>query len=277
MRHLGYLRDMIKENGGRILGELDHPEGRFEVSMKEASHMITDLWYDDKTKCVMGKLEVLDTPNGKILKELINAGYPLYVSSRAAGEVNEKTKEVEIAQIFTYDVVCTPGFREARLERVDENATMSNKTMVYLNEALSQAKKIKINDIEVPAEKINESAIAQYNNVKVSDVNTPLLENEEVEENEETLNDVKNFLPTMNTSSKPKQVNEEETEETEEDSEVVADDAKAEEETEEVISETEEATEEVAEETTEETTEVVETETEESTETDSEVAEEDAQ
>ena len=126
-----------------------------------------------------------------------------------------KTKEVEIAQIFTYDVVCTPGFREARLERVDENATMSNKTMVYLNEALSQAKKIKINDIEVPAEKINESAIAQYNNVKVSDVNTPLLENEEVEENEETLNDVKNFLPTMNTSSKPKQVNEEETEEDE--------------------------------------------------------------
>lgn len=216
LRHLGYLRDTIKENNGRLLGELDHPEeGRFDVQMKEASHMITDLWYDDKTKCVMGKLEVLDTPNGKILKELINAGYPLYVSSRAAGEVNEKTKEVEIAQIFTYDVVCTPGFREARLERVDENATMSNKTMVYLNEALSQAKKIKINDIEVPAEKINESAIAQYNNVKVSDVNTPLLENEEVEENEETLNDVKNFLPTMNTSSKPKQVNEEETEEDE--------------------------------------------------------------
>lgn len=214
LRHLGYLRDTIKENNGRLLGELDHPEeGRFDVQMKEASHMITDLWYDDKTKCVMGKLEVLDTPNGKILKELINAGYPLYVSSRAAGEVNEKTKEVEIAQIFTYDVVCTPGFREARLERVDENATMSNKTMVYLNEALSQAKKIKINDIEVPAEKINESAIAQYNNVTVSDVNTPLLENEEVEEKEETLNDVKKFLPTMNTSSKPVQVNEEDNEE----------------------------------------------------------------
>ena len=46
LRHLGYLRDMIKENGGRILGELDHPEGRFEVSMKEASHMITDVWYE---------------------------------------------------------------------------------------------------------------------------------------------------------------------------------------------------------------------------------------
>ena len=71
-----YLRDTIKENNGRLLGELDHPEeGRFDVQMKEASHMITDLWYDDKTKCVMGKLEVLDTPNGKILKELYYGGF----------------------------------------------------------------------------------------------------------------------------------------------------------------------------------------------------------
>ena len=105
LAHLGYLRDMIKENNGRILGELDHPEGRFEVSMKEASHMITDLWYDQNTHCVMGRLEVLDTPNGKTLKSLIEAGYPLYVSSRAAGDVDPKTKEVEIAQIFTYDFV----------------------------------------------------------------------------------------------------------------------------------------------------------------------------
>jgi hypothetical protein len=91
LRHLGYLRDMIKENNGRILGELDHPEGRFEVSMKEASHMITDLWYDQNTHCVMGRLEVLDTPNGKTLKSLIEAGFPLYVSSPADFE-KEKQK-----------------------------------------------------------------------------------------------------------------------------------------------------------------------------------------
>jgi hypothetical protein len=62
--HLGYLRQMIKDNGS-ILGELDHPEGRFDVSLKEASHKITDLWYDQKNHNVMGKLEILDTPNGK--------------------------------------------------------------------------------------------------------------------------------------------------------------------------------------------------------------------
>ena len=132
--HLGYLRQMIKDNGS-ILGELDHPEGRFDVSLKEASHKITDLWYDQKNHNVMGKLEILDTPNGKTAQELIDAGYPLFVSSRAAGDVNEKTHEVEIAQIFTYDIVCTPGFAEARLNRVNES--LSEKATSYLNESLS--------------------------------------------------------------------------------------------------------------------------------------------
>ena len=65
LAHLSYLRESIKENGC-ILGELDHPEGRFDVSLKEASHKITDLWYDQVNHNVMGKLEILDTPNGKI-------------------------------------------------------------------------------------------------------------------------------------------------------------------------------------------------------------------
>ena len=199
LRHLGYLRDMIKENNGRILGELDHPEGRFEVSMKEASHMITDLWYDQNTHCVMGRLEVLDTPNGKTLKSLIDAGFPLYVSSRAAGDVNSKTKEVEIAQIFTYDVVCTPGFKEARLERVNESL-LTDGALKYLNESSGQEeKKTKLKTIEVPMDAINEN-VNNYNNVKIEDVTTPLNEEDEPKEEKNLNDDVKKFLPIMNTS-----------------------------------------------------------------------------
>jgi len=193
LRHLGYLRDMIKENNGRILGELDHPDGRFEVSMKEASHMITDLWYDQNTHCVMGRLEVLDTPNGKTLKSLIEAGYPLYVSSRAAGDVNTKTKEVEIAQIFTYDVVCVPGFKEAKLERINESL-LTDGALKYINESISEkGKEIKPKNIDVPMEVVNENAVSKFNNTTVEDVNMPL------NEDEDSLNDsVKNFLPVMN-------------------------------------------------------------------------------
>lgn len=203
LRHLGYLRDMIKENGGRILGELDHPEGRFEVSMKEASHMITDLWYDQNTNCIMGRLEVLDTPNGKILKSLIDAGYPLYVSSRAAGDVDPKTKEVEIAQIFTYDVVCTPGFKEARLERVNESL-LTDGALKYINESAGDGdKKIKNNEVEVPMEAINEN-VSKFNNTKIEDVVKPLNEDEENKDSEKPLNDdVKKFLPIMNMGTQP--------------------------------------------------------------------------
>ena len=136
--HLAYLRDKIKSEGC-ILGELDHPEGRFEIYLKDASHMITDLWYEPKTKCVMGKLELLNTPNGKTIQAIVEAGCPLFVSSRAAGTVGPD-KHVSIQQIFTYDIVAVPGFAEARLDQVNES--MRAQVMSFLNESkTSQEKK----------------------------------------------------------------------------------------------------------------------------------------
>lgn len=182
LKHLSYLRDTIKEQGS-LLGELDHPEGRFDIQLKEASHKITDLWYDTNTHCVMGKIELLDTPNGKIVKELVDAGYPLFVSSRAAGDVNEKTHEVEIAQIFTYDIVCTPGFAEARLEQVNESL-LSKNAMNFISEQmydnLQNGGDQTIALYEADGNlKLDEKALkAAAKPVKLSSLTQPLLEEE---------------------------------------------------------------------------------------------------
>ena len=173
-KHLTYLRESIK-NQGCLLGELDHPEGRFDIQLKEASHKITDLWYDQSTHCVMGKLELLDTPNGKIAKELVEANYPLFVSSRAAGDVDEKTHEVSIAQIFTYDIVCTPGFEEARLDRVNESV-LSDVTKNFLNESAS---------IKKGKKTVNEKLGVTTKNIEVYEIN------EEVDINEKVSNMMK--------------------------------------------------------------------------------------
>ena len=136
--HLQYLRKDIAE-GKPLLGELDHPEDRFEVSLQNASHRIIDLWYDENSKTVMGKIKLLDTPSGKIAKALVEDGVPLHISSRAAGSVDPQSHKVSIQQIFTFDLVCTPGFSQAVLHRVNESASTkkySQDTMNFLSESV---------------------------------------------------------------------------------------------------------------------------------------------
>lgn len=120
LKHLSYLREDIKK-GEPLLGELDHPDDRFEVKLKEASHRITDLWYDAEKNVVMGRIELLNTPNGKLAQSIVDQGIPLHISSRAAGSVNSDNT-VQIQQIYTYDLVCKPGFAGAVLHRVYESA-----------------------------------------------------------------------------------------------------------------------------------------------------------
>ena len=115
--HLDYLKKKIEQN--RLVGELDHPK-EFDVSLKNISHVITDLNYDKQDRNVKIKVKLLDTPAGKIAKSLIDAGVPVSISSRAAGNVKEN-KKVEIKKIFTYDLVADPGFENAQLERVYES------------------------------------------------------------------------------------------------------------------------------------------------------------
>lgn len=178
LKHLAYLRDKIKKEGC-ILGELDHPEGRFEIFLKDVSHKITDLWYDPKKRCVMGQLELLDTPNGKTIKAIVDAGCPLFVSSRAAGTVGSDSY-VQIQQIFTYDIVATPGFEQCQLDAVSE----SMKLMVtnFINESKTAKKSI--------------NNASKYG---VLDENVEIIETD----SEPELNERKNFNIDMNNLTKP--------------------------------------------------------------------------
>jgi hypothetical protein len=115
--HIDELLQKVK--GSKLLGELDHPKS-FEVSLKNASHVIESLEYDNNTKKVMGRIRLLNTSAGKEAKALVDAGIPLHISSRAAGVV-ESNGHVKIKKMFTYDLVADPGFANAELSRVNES------------------------------------------------------------------------------------------------------------------------------------------------------------
>jgi len=119
--HLDYLKEKIKQK--RLVGELDHPE-KFDVSLRNISHIIENLEYDKNGRVLNIKVKLLDTPAGQIAKKLVDAGVPLSISSRAAGNVGPD-KKVQIKKIFTYDLVADPGFQDAQLERVYESAGYS--------------------------------------------------------------------------------------------------------------------------------------------------------
>jgi hypothetical protein len=119
--HLEYLQEKIAQK--RLLGELDHPE-KFDVSLKNISHVIEKLDYDKDKRNLKIKVRLLDTPAGKIAKSLVEAGIPLSISSRAAGNVGPD-KKVQIKKIFTYDLVADPGFKNAQLYRVNESTELS--------------------------------------------------------------------------------------------------------------------------------------------------------
>ncbi len=97
--HLDYLKDKINQK--RLVGELDHPE-KFDVSLKNISHVIEDLVYDKDGRVITIKVRLLDTPAGQIAKKLVDAGIPLSISSRAAGNVGPD-KKVQIKKIFTFN------------------------------------------------------------------------------------------------------------------------------------------------------------------------------
>ena len=98
----------------RATGELDHPDDSV-INLKNVSHLITEVWWDGKD--VMGKIKVLDTPSGRILKDLISAGVKLGISSRGLGSVKESMMGETIVeddfQLICFDIVSEPSTPDA--------------------------------------------------------------------------------------------------------------------------------------------------------------------
>ena len=99
------LNDQIK-TGNSVLGEVDHPDD-LKINLDRVSHMITEMWMDGPNG--FGKLKVLPTPMGTLVKTMMESGVKLGVSSRGSGEVNESSGNVSGFEIVTVDVVAQPS------------------------------------------------------------------------------------------------------------------------------------------------------------------------
>lgn len=119
-----YVKEMIDNHS--LFGEADHPETRLEISLQNVSHAINDLWIDgDK---VMAIIDILPTPMGKILSELLDYGTNLGISSRGAGTVlSDNTVDPDDYQFVTFDFVARPSCEAARLNTILESATIEAK------------------------------------------------------------------------------------------------------------------------------------------------------
>jgi hypothetical protein len=97
-------------NGHSVLGEVDHPDD-LKINLDRVSHMIDKMWYDNSIG--YGKLKVLPTPMGELVKTMLQNGVKLGVSSRGSGNVDDRTGHVSDFEIVTVDVVAQPSAPKA--------------------------------------------------------------------------------------------------------------------------------------------------------------------
>ena len=132
-----YQKEYIDQN--RALGELDHPESSV-VNLNNVSHNILKMWWNKDD--LMGAVQILETPAGKILKSLFDAGITLGISSRGLGSVKELYKEsaVEVQEDFElicFDFVSNPSTHGAFLRPMNEAVNKSTKDYKKVNDIIT--------------------------------------------------------------------------------------------------------------------------------------------
>ena len=133
-----YIGGPIAEN--RALGELDHPESSV-INLKNASHNIKDLWWDGND--LLGKIEILTTPSGNILKELFKNNITVGISSRGMGSVSQLGEgRVEVEddfELLCWDFVSTPSTHGAFMKPtgLNESRTYTKNKYSKINSIVS--------------------------------------------------------------------------------------------------------------------------------------------
>lgn len=142
MRESKVYAEKIKER--RALGELDHPDSSV-VNLSNASHNIIKTYWVDND--LVGEIEILSTPAGNILKELLRAGIKLGISSRGLGSVKEVAVEgdeggtyadqvQEDFSLISYDFVSDPSTQGAFMKPINESKNFENRSKYHKVETL---------------------------------------------------------------------------------------------------------------------------------------------
>ena len=140
-REVGKYSKIVADN--RALGELDHPDSSI-VNLANVSHMVTKIWMEGPA--VMGKIKVLTTPSGQILRSLIEAQVKIGISSRGLGSVRDergKTYVEDDFQLIAFDIVSEPSTPDAFMslsesKLMNEQVEKNNKIISLINEIIGE-------------------------------------------------------------------------------------------------------------------------------------------
>lgn len=131
-RELDKYMSSINEN--RALGELDHPESQV-INLKNVSHNIADAWWVGDH--IVGRIEILPTPSGNILKTLIENNITVGVSSRGMGSLEQRGEILEVQddfELLCWDFVSTPSnpgswmktLNESKIQNIDKYSNINS-------------------------------------------------------------------------------------------------------------------------------------------------------
>ena len=152
-----YISEYVDKN--RALGELNHPSGP-TVNLDRVSHMVTKL--NESGKQILGEAKIIDTPMGKIVKNLIDAGAKLGVSSRGMGSLEKRNGVNYVKEDFTLaaiDIVADPSAPNAFVDGILEGKEWIWDNGLLVEKQISEyQKKLK----KVSKRKLEEEAIKLF-------------------------------------------------------------------------------------------------------------------